>query len=135
MAQAYIVAGRKLRRRSIVKLRPEDRARLAETGRVTARFPVEWPIPEYRPDLAKAYVEAGDTDIWGPGPYLKVPNRQGDTEVVNRVFCPWGYPPDRLRLARSRTYLEIAGVALDRVGEAAWEWRLDLRPWREGEPE
>ncbi len=135
MTRDYVIAGRTFRRRSILKLRPEDRATLAETGRVTARFPVEWPIPEYHPDMTKAFADEGKTDIWGAGPYLKVPNRQGDNEVVNRVFCPWGYPPERLRLARSRTYLKIVGVALDRVGEAAWEWRLDLRPWREGEPD
>jgi hypothetical protein len=95
------------------------------------RRPVEWPLPDHTPDFARAYTDPGGTDIWGPGPYLKVPSRVADDtwEPVNRVFCPWGYPPDRVRVARSSMYLQLAAVELARVGPAAWEWVLHLVPW------
>ncbi len=33
------------------------------------------------PDFARAYTDAGGTDLWGPGPYLKVPSRvAGDND-------------------------------------------------------
>src|SRR4051812_4541566 len=102
-----MIGGVRFDRRSLVKLSEDERAALAATGRAALRRPVEWPLPERTPDFARAYPDSGGTDIWGPGPYLKVPSRAAgeDWEPVNRVFCPWGYPPDRLRLAWSRRYL------------------------------
>ena len=89
-------------------------------------------MPNYTPDFARAYTDLGGTDIWGPGPYLKVPSRiagDDDWEPVNRVFCPWGYPPDRVRVARSAVYLRLEAVGLVRVGPSAWEWSLSVVPW------
>lgn len=84
------------------------------------------------PDLARAYTDQGGTSIWGPGPYLKVPNRiAGDDEwePIDRVFCPWGYPPDRIRVAWSAVYLQLRTVELARVGPSSWEWVLHVSPW------
>ena len=70
---------------------------------------------------------------FGPGPYLKVPNREPgdddpDFEVVNRVFCPWGYPPDPVRAFRRNLRMRLERVDLVQVAPAAWEWRLTVRP-------
>ncbi len=132
MARWYMIAGIRLHRRSVIKLSADERAALAATGRAAVRRPVEWPLPDHTPDFARAYADPGGTDIWGPGPYLKVPSRiAGDdtSEPVNRVFCPWGYPPDRVRVTRSSVYLQLAAVAVARVGPAAWEWVLSVVPW------
>lgn len=131
-----MIGGVRFYRRSLVKLSVDERAALANTGRAVLRRPVDWPLPGRTPDFAGAYTDPGGTDIWGPGPYLKVPNRihgDDDWEPINRVFCPWGYPPDRVRVARSATYLQLAVVELGRVGPAAWEWVLTLIPWVKGE--
>lgn len=132
MARWYMIGGVRFYRRSLVKLSEYERAAIAATGRAALRRPVEWPLPERTPDFARAYTDRGGTDIWGPGPYLKVPNCiAGDDawEPTNRVFCPWGYPPDRMRLSRSAVYLQLVGVEVDRVGPASWEWVLHVVPW------
>lgn len=136
VARSFSIGGVRFYRRSLVKLSPVERAALAATGRAALRRPVERPLPFSVPDFSRAYTDAGGTDIWGPGPYLKVPNRivgDDDWEPINRVFCPWGYPPDRLRVARSAVYLRLEAVALDRVGPAAWEWALSVVPWASGD--
>jgi len=131
VARWYMIGGVRFYRRSLVKLSADERAALAAAGRAILRRPVEWPLPDHTPDFARAYTDAGGTDIWGPGPYLKVPSRiVGDdsSEPVNRVFSPWGYPPDRVRVAHSSTYLQLAAVELARVGPA-WGWILSVVPW------
>ena len=132
MARWFLIGGVRFYRRSIVKLSAGERATVATTGRAALHRLVEWPLPDHTPDLTRAYPDPGGTDLWGPGPYLKVPSRiagDDDWEPVNRVFCPWGYPPDRVRVARSAVYLQLAAVALARVGPASWEWVLDVVPW------
>jgi hypothetical protein len=125
-----MIGGVRFYRRSLVKLSAVERSALATTGWVALRRPVEWPLPDQTPDFARAYTDPGGS-LWGPGPYLKVPSRIAgdDWEPVNRVFCPWGYPPDRVRVARSAVYLRLAAVELARVGPAAWEWVLHVVPW------
>ncbi|GMU20775.1 MAG: hypothetical protein AMXMBFR13_08710 [Phycisphaerae bacterium] len=129
MSSTYVVAGRTFRRRSIVKLSPEERDTLACTGTVVLARPVEWPIPDRTPLMDRAHVDPGGTDIWGPGPYLKVPNVGAgeDWEAVNRVFCPWGYPPDHIRGFRRKLRMRIERVDLVQTAPASWEWRLTVR--------
>ena len=133
MARWYMIGGVRFCRRGLVQLSAEERAALAASGRAVLHRLVEWPLPDRAPDFSRAYIDPGGTDIWGPGPYLKVPNRSAgeDWEPINRVFCPWGYPPDRLRASRSRVYLRIVAVELVRVAPAAWEWLLTVEPWRQ----
>jgi hypothetical protein len=132
VARWYVIDGVRFYRRSLIKLSANERAALAATGRAILRYPVEWPLADHAPDFARAYTDPGGTDIWGPGPYLKVPSRiVGDDrwEPVNRVFCPWGYPSDRVRIAHSSVYLQLTAVELARAGPAAWEWILSVIPW------
>lgn len=132
MAAWYMIGGVRFHRRCLVKLSADERAALARTGQVPLHRVVEWPLPDHTPDFSRAYTDSGGTDIWGPGPYLKVPSRiAGDEswEPVNRVFCPWGYPPDRVRVARSSQYLQLAKVELARVSLAVWKWVLTVDPW------
>jgi hypothetical protein len=132
MARWYTIHGVRFHRRSLVKLSPSERAALRESARADLVRSVEWPLANHTPDFARAYTDPGGTDIWGPGPYLKVPSRiagDDDWEPVNRVFCPWGYPPDRIRVARSSVYLQLAEIGLIRSGTAAWRWVLTVVPW------
>lgn len=127
-----MIGGVRFYRRSLVKLSAEERAALVATGRADLRRRVEWPLSGHTPHFDRAYTDPGGTDIWGPGPYLKVPSRiAGDEgwEPVNRVFCPWGYPTDRVRVARSAVYLQLAAIGLVHVEPAAWEWVLSVIPW------
>jgi hypothetical protein len=127
-----MIGGVRFYRRSLVKLSAVERATLASTARAALHRPVEWPLIGPPPDFARAYTDPGGTDLWGPGPYLKVPSRiAGDEgwEPVNRLFCPWGYPPDRVRVAHSSVYLQLDVVELARLGPAAWEWLLSVVPW------
>ena len=126
MGTSFVIAGRSFRRRSVVKLSAEERAALERTGTVVLARPVEWPLPGRTPFMERAQVDPGGTDVWGPGPYLKVPNVGADDagEVINRVFCPWGYPPDPIRAFRRKIPMRLARVEIVRTAEAAWEWRL-----------
>jgi hypothetical protein len=126
MSSSFVIAGRPFKRRSVIKLSADERAAVERTGTVVLARPVEWPLPERTPLMERAYLDRGGTDVWGAGPYLKVPNvGPGDEgEVVNRVFCPWGYPPDPLRAFRRNIRMRLERVELVRVAEAAWEWRL-----------
>jgi hypothetical protein len=130
MAAAYYIDGVKFYRRSLVRLSAAERQALATAGQVILRRPVDWPLPYAVPDFTRTYPDPG-YGLWGPGPYLKVPNpRAGeDYEPINRVFCPWGYPPVRLRVAHSRVYLRLADVTLVRTAPAAWDWLLTAAPW------
>ena len=97
---------------------------------VVAR-PVEWPCPERLAFMDRAYHDPGGADF-GPGPYLKVPNRypgddDPDHELVNRVFCPWGYQPDPVRAFRRKLRMQLERVDLVQVAPAAWEWRLTVK--------
>jgi hypothetical protein len=127
-----VIDGVRIRRRCLVKLSPLERATLATEGRVVLCRPVEWPLPGKLFDFGRAYVDAGGA-LWGPGPYLKVPNRrpEDDWEVITRLFCPWGYPPDRLRVARSKLYLRLTTVELERRSAGYWDWLLHVAPWME----
>lgn len=131
----FITAGHELSRRSTIKLSPSEKAKLAGGGTLVLHRPVEWSIPGRVADLGRSRVDPGGTDVWGPGPYLKVPNQHpADAEEVwNRVFCPWGYPPDRVRVAWTSTYLEITRIDLGRATDSGqWEWVLAVRQCAEG---
>lgn len=130
MAAAFVIDGVRIYRRCLVKLSPSERATLATAGRVVLRRPVEWPLPGKLYDFGRAYADAGGS-LWGPGPYLKVPNRRpgDDWEAITRLFCPWGYPPDRLRVARSRVYLRLTAVELEQRSPGRWDWLLHVAPW------
>jgi hypothetical protein len=69
-------------------------------GRKTqTRRVVKWSLKPLVPDFSKAWIDPGGTDIWGPGPYLKVPCEHpadGPDGRVNRVFCPYGVAGDQL---------------------------------------
>jgi hypothetical protein len=129
----YRIGGVRFYRRSLVEPSVEERAALAISGRALLRRPLEWPLPNRVPDFSHAHTDPGGTDIWGPGPYLKVPNQPigEDWEPIDRVFCPWGYPPDRLRVSHSQVYLQLAAVEPARIDQATWEWRLTVEPWRQ----
>ena len=129
MGTSFVIAGQSFRRRSIIKLSADERAALERTGTVVLARPVEWPLPERTPFMERAYVDPGGTDIWGAGPYLKVPNvgPEDEGEVVTRVFCPWGYPPDPLRTFRRNIHMRLERVEIIRVADAAWEWRLTAK--------
>jgi hypothetical protein len=130
VAAAFVIDGVRFYRRSLVKLSSSERATLATEGRVILRRSVEWPLPGKLFDFGRAYVDAGGS-LWGPGPYLKVPNRHpgDDWEAITRLFCLWGYPPDRLRVARSREYLQLLAVELDQPSPGVWNWLLHVTPW------
>jgi hypothetical protein len=130
MARHYTIGGLKLYRRSIIKLTVGERQSLATLRQVTVRRAVEWPLVDRTPRFERAFVDPGGTDLWGPGPYLKVPTSGGDDqyEAVNRVLCPWGYPPDRVRISRSPRYLDLVGVGLVRDPDGGWSWIMDLKP-------
>jgi hypothetical protein len=129
---AFVIDGVRIYRRCLVKLAQSERAALAAEGRAVLRRTVEWPLPGKLFDFGRAYADAGGS-LWGPGPYLKVPSRhpEDDWEALTRVFCPWGYPPDRLRVARSRVYLQLTVVELDQRSPGCWDWLLHVAPWTE----
>ena len=135
MGRSYVIAGHTLHWDSLIALIASERDELHARGQVAVRRLLEWPIPDRLPRLEAAYVDPGNTDIWGPGPYLKVPNWQPpdtETESVNRVFCPWGYPPAMIRLSRRSEYVQIERVQLLRDGH--WLWELVLRAAHRGVP-
>jgi|GEM_PF-5895019 len=132
MTSWYTIGGIRFSRLSTMKLSAAERAEIARAGRTNLRRPVVWPLPDRTPDFARAYPDRGGTDIWGPGPYLKVPNvfiGDPDGKGVDRVFCPWGYPPDRVRVMWSGMYLQFAGVKLDHVRPDAWECEVAPKNW------
>jgi hypothetical protein len=111
-------------RLSTIKLTAAERATATAGGKLTVRRAVEWPLTHRTPLLDQAYVDAGCTSIWGPGPYLKVPDpdpRDGE-RYIDRISCPWGYPPQRVRVMRSRLVLTIAEVSLAHSATESWEW-------------
>ena len=117
-------------RKSVIKLRAEQRKLLETQKMIVLQFPVEWLDATRIPVFAEAYEDPGGTDIWGAGPYLKVPNigkeNGGDGRLINRLFCPFGYPPDRLRISRHSIYVQISRVELKRVSPELWVWLLTL---------
>ena len=111
-----------------IKLTAEERAAVRADGKITVHRPVEWSLAQRIPFFEQAYIDRGGTDAWGPGPYLKVPcqdPRDGE-RYIDRVFCPWNYPPQRVRVMRSRVFLRIANVSLTQRDTDAWEWMLTL---------
>lgn len=125
---AFFIDGVRFHRRCTIRLSAAERDVLSAAGTVTLWRPVEWPLAEKVPDFNRACPDPGGTDIWGPGPYLKVPNRRpgDDWEAVNRVFCPWGYPPDPLRVPWRSLRLTLAAVTLERASAHAWDWLLTV---------
>jgi hypothetical protein len=123
------MAGRNSQHRRTITLTGVEREALEHDGQVVVRRPVEWPHAHRTPFFAEAYVDPGGTELWGPGPYLKVPDqdaRDGE-KYVDRVFCPWGYPTWRLRLMRSKLSLTVASLGLAKSGVGDWEWVISLR--------
>ena len=129
MSGYHLIGGRTFRVRTTIKLAAAERAALVDGGLVTLVRPVEWPLPDATPHFERAYVDRGGTDIWGPGPYLKVPNwsRTWGEELINRVFCPWGYPPRRLRVERTTRRVRIERIELARLEAGGWHWLLYVR--------
>ena len=128
MPRYFITSGVRIKRRARIKLAAEERSELSQAGRVVLHRPIEWPVEGRIPDFDRGYVDAGGTDIWGPGPYLKVPNtgvRDGEFETINRVFCPWGYPPDTLRISWSKRYARLVHLDIARAGNGR-EWLIAL---------
>ncbi len=112
-----------------IKLTSAERATLKRDGQITAHRPIDWPHAPHVPFFAEAYKDPGHTDLWGPGPYLKVPNqdpRDGET-YIHRVFCPWGYPPRRVRLMRTTISLNITSIELTKSDSNHWQWLLTLK--------
>jgi hypothetical protein len=99
MGTSFVIAGRSFRRRSIIRLSADERAALERTGTVVLARPVEWPLSERTPLMDRAHVDPGGTDIWGTGPYLKVPNVGPTMKARSSTACSahGGYPPDPLR--------------------------------------
>ena len=126
MGRYYLTAGRKIWRNPTVKLTPEQKDCIKQNGCVVVKYPIEWPLDEFEPDFSSAYIDEGNTDIWGSGPYLKVPNLQGEVLATNRVFCPWGYPPDEVRLSRHKDRYRISAVQIERKVDGEWFWILNL---------
>jgi len=50
------------------------------------------------PDAAEVVVDPGGSDVFGPGPYLKVYRREpcDGPAMYPRIYSPFGYPGDRL---------------------------------------
>jgi hypothetical protein len=124
--EPYLIAGQQIPLLEAIDLAPDEILTLERAGCVAISRPVAWPIASTVADLSQAYTDTGNTDIWGQGPYLKVPNRTacGDL-LVNRVFCPWGYPPDRISATPVGAFVKIASVSLSRHG-ASWCWHIRL---------
>lgn len=57
----------------------------------------------------------------------------GDWTPTNRLFCPYGYPPERLRVSHRSVYVVIARVEIVRESET-WLWRITLTAADRGEP-
>lgn len=129
MSTSFFIAGRPFRRRSIIRITVDERVVIERTGAAVLVRPIEWPLPERTAFMDRAYVDPGGTDVWGAGPYLKVPNvgSADEGEVVNRVFCPWGYPPAPLRAFRRKIRMRLERVEIARVADTAWEWRLSVK--------
>ena len=130
MSDTYEIAGIEFRRRTKVSLTEVELVSLDRSRRALVRRDVEWPVPDTIPDFASAYVDTGGTDIWGPGPYLKVPNRplasDDDWVSTNRLFCPWGYPPDQLLVEKDGRCVALTDVALEHQAPDRWTWVLEL---------
>ena len=122
----YTVTGdTAVRVRSGLHLHAREKQLLFAHGTTRVARPVVWPVLDCTPHFENAYVDPGD-GLFGPGPYLKVPNGADDADFlsVNRVFCPWGYPPRRLHIGR-RTRGGLHVVEVVREGND-WMWLLTL---------
>lgn len=113
-------------RHSILKLGASEKSLLTSTGQAVLRRPVEWIIPHRLPRFEHAYVDEGGTEIWGPGPYLKVPDvdPSDGSAFIDRVFCPWGYPPRSIRVSYRKFRLNLLAVEVARSEPGIWEWLL-----------
>ena len=58
---------------------------------------------------ARVTVDPGGT-IFGPGPYLKVERTDGVADVHPRIYCPYGYPGDRLWVREGFTHVTGNGI-------------------------
>jgi hypothetical protein len=120
------------RQLSMIKLTPAERALLDADGQAVVHRPVEWVISCRVPRFEAARVDRGGTAVWGPGPYLKVPDRdpRDGEDYVDRVFCPWGYPPRSIRVSHRKIRLTLLAVELTHSGPAEWEWLLTVKTAR-----
>lgn len=77
--------------RAILAERKTQTRRIVDPSRVGAAFQ---PVHDWQ---SRVRVDPGGT-VFGPGPYLRVPMNDGEPEgeVIERVYCPYGYPGDRL---------------------------------------
>lgn len=123
----YVTGGVEIAVVDIIDLRETELAEFRASGVTRFARPIEWPVPNVTPDFRAAYIDRGGTPIWGPGPYLKVPNVTSDGDaLVNRVFCPWGYPPERLRIRGLEGSATISIVELECDAPGSWNWVVTL---------
>ena len=88
MGSWYVMGTVRVRRRSIIKLSPAERDEPGRAGCVVVPRPVEWPIPDRLAFMDRAYPDPGGADF-GPGPYLKVPNRQPGDDDPSLLRSPF----------------------------------------------
>jgi hypothetical protein len=123
----YLIAGRSFRRRETIELTPQELEDLRTRTATQVLRPVEWPLPDSIPHFQDAYLDPGGTPVWGPGPYLKVPNTNLDGErLTNRVFCPWGYTGNELRIDSTGSFATISDLSLAKAANSEWIWAIGI---------
>src|SRR5262245_36043937 len=102
------VAARAVRERPILFSAPMVLALLSGAKSQTRR------IVKLPPDAGDIVIDPGGT-IFGPGPYLKVYKRDPGREapMYPRLYCPFGYPGDRLWARESWRAEERASDGVD----------------------
>lgn len=94
-----------LSRRQIILVRPAVKPR----GYGNAVF-------DFTGENGLVNVDPGGT-IWGPGPYLKVPARfttdGWEAGIRERVFCPYGYPGQRLSMKAHSWQMRLNAVVTE----------------------
>ena len=123
MSSYYLIDGNRVPIKTSINCSAEERNSLVENSRVELSRRVQWPLEYGNPNFSKAYEDPGETEIWGAGPYLKVPFDDG---AQCRVFCPWGYPPRRIRINRHKTQMQMNKVELVRENDH-WLWILHFQ--------
>ena len=104
---------------------------ILEGRKTQTRRVVAWPYKPTVPKWGKAWIDPGGTDIFGPGPYLKVPcddpREHSDDGVIRRVFSPYGEANDRLWVRETWAPRGVNPVARPsgKFGAAVIEYRAD----------
>jgi hypothetical protein len=95
-----------VKERPILFSAPMVRALLAGTKTQTRRTVR---MPE---DVGEVCIDPGGTDVFGPGPYLKVYPRDHREAMHPRIRCPYGYPGDRLWVRETHARFSV-GEGID----------------------